>query len=329
MSQCCVIGKVFLAKEKDTNEMFALKVLTKDYIIKKNQVERTKTERSVLGYVRNPFIVTLNMAFQSKDRLYFVLDYCAGGELFFHLGKLGKFAEPRAQFYASEIILAISYVHSLGIIHRDLKPENVLLDAKGHVRLTDFGMSKEGIWSSSSGAHSFCGTPEYMAPELVNHRDHGRAVDWWGLGAMLYEMLTGSPPFYCRDRVKLFENIRKSALKYPDSLRPRAKSLLRGLLTREPTQRLGSGPGDVEDIKRHDFFSGIDWVKLAAGEIPPPWVPDIRDNTDTSQFSTDFTDMQVHSPQSGQTLHCFGTTPTNNPFQGFSFSGTFLSSSNA
>jgi Protein kinase domain len=157
-----VPGKVFLVREVKTNHTYALKVLRKDNIIKRNQVEHTKTERSVLGYVRHPFIVGMNMAFQSKDKLYFVLDYCAGGELFFHLGKEGRFHEDRAKFYAAEIILAISYVHSLGIIYRDLKPENVLLDAEGHIRLTDFGLSKEGISGSSSGAYSFCGTPEYL-----------------------------------------------------------------------------------------------------------------------------------------------------------------------
>lgn len=157
-------GKVFLVKEIKTGEIFALKVLRKDNIIKRNQVEHTNTERSVLGYVRHPFIVGMNMAFQSKDKLYFVLDYCAGGELFFHLGKLGKFPEPRARFYAAEIILAISYVHTLDIIYRDLKPENVLLDAQGHIRLTDFGLSKEGISSSSSGAHSFCGKSCFIPP---------------------------------------------------------------------------------------------------------------------------------------------------------------------
>lgn len=161
-------GKVFLVNELETNTMYALKVLKKDNIIKRNQVEHTKTERSVLGYVQHPFIVGMNMAFQSKEKLYFVLDYCAGGELFFHLGKEGKFQEPRARFYAAEIILAISYVHSLGIIYRDLKPENVLLDSHGHIRLTDFGLSKEGISNSSSGANSFCGTPGLCSTILVH-----------------------------------------------------------------------------------------------------------------------------------------------------------------
>ena len=149
-------------REKASNKLYALKVLRKEYIISKNQVEHTRTERSVLGYVHHPFIVGLNMAFQTSDKLFFVLDYCAGGELFFHLGKIGRFPEERAKFYTAQIILALEYVHSLDIIYRDLKPENVLLDSKGNVRLTDFGLSKEGVSSHSSGATSFCGTPEYM-----------------------------------------------------------------------------------------------------------------------------------------------------------------------
>jgi RAC serine/threonine-protein kinase len=330
--------------------MFALKVLRKDNIIKRNQVEHTKTERSVLGYVHHPFIVGMNMAFQSKDKLYFVLDYCAGGELFFHLGKLGKFPEPRARFYAAEIILAISYVHTLDIIYRDLKPENVLLDAQGHIRLTDFGLSKEGISSSSSGANSFCGTPEYLAPEILNRQGHGRAVDWWSLGALLYEMLTGLPPFYCQDRERLFEKIRKSELHYPASLSPNAKSVLRGLLTKDPTKRLGSGPNDVEDINRHPFFSSVNWEKLQKGEVNPPWAPQISGSSDTSQFDKEFTSMPIFSPHSMQVCisvllafadfigfgyshmrsclqraHGFGATPIgDNPFEGFTFQDRIL-----
>jgi len=311
-------GKVFLVREIKTSQMFALKVLKKDNIIKRNQVEHTKTERSVLGYVKHPFIVGLNMAFQSREKLYFVLDYCAGGELFFHLGKLGKFKESRSRFYAAEIILAISYVHTLDIIYRDLKPENVLLDGTGHIRLTDFGLSKEGISSSSSGANSFCGTPEYLAPEILNRQGHGRGVDWWSLGALLYEMLTGLPPFYCQDRERLFEKIRKSELHYPASLSTNAKHVLRGLLTKDPTRRLGSGEKDAEEIKPHPFFASIDWEKLQRGEIAPPWAPTITGNQDTSQFDAEFTSMPIFSPRSMQCT--FGTTPIgDNPFEGFTF----------
>jgi serine/threonine protein kinase len=186
-----------------------------------------------------------------------------------------------------------SYVHSLDVIYRDLKPENVLLDAKGHIRLTDFGLSKEGISSSSSGATSFCGTPEYLAPEILNRQGHGRAVDWWSLGALLYEMITGLPPFYCQDRDLLFDYIRNRTLEYPPIVSKPAKRLLVGLLTKDPVRRLGSGPTDAEEIKEKQFFNDIDFDKLMKGEISPPWTPQIEGKLDTSQFDREFTTMPV------------------------------------
>jgi tRNA A-37 threonylcarbamoyl transferase component Bud32 len=208
-------GKVFLVREKASKTIYAMKVLQKEYVIRKNQVEHTKTERNVLEKVNHPYIVGLNMAFQTPDKLFFVLDYCSGGELFFHLGKVGRFPEPRAKFYTAEIVLALEYVHSLGVIYRDLKPENVLLDSKGNVRLTDFGLSKEGVKDHSSGANSFCGTPEYIAPEVIGRLGHGRAVDWWSTGALLFEMLAGLPPFYSKNKEQMFEKIMRAPLTCP------------------------------------------------------------------------------------------------------------------
>lgn len=213
-------GKVFLVRDKAKQTLHALKVLKKEYIIKKNQVEHTKTENSVLKYVHHPYIVGCTKAFQTADKLFFVLDYCAGGELFFHLGKVGRFEEPRAKFYAAQITLALAYVHSMDIVYRDLKPENVLLDEAGNIRLTDFGLSKEGVKDHSTGATSFCGTPEYIAPEVLLRQGHGRAVDWWSLGALLYEMLTGLPPFYSRNREVMFEKIMKAQLTFPAFISP-------------------------------------------------------------------------------------------------------------
>ncbi len=192
----------------------------------------------------------------------------------------------------------------------------MLLDARGHVRLTDFGLSKEGINDNVSGAHSFCGTPEYLAPEILNRQGHGRAVDWWSLGALLYEMLTGLPPFYCRDREKLFEKIRSADLSYPRYLSENAKDILRGLLTRDPNARLGSAPDDADPIKRHPFFSEIDWLRIASAELPPPWEPHVVGSLDTSQFDREFTSMPILSPDSKDCK--LGSL--DDTFQGFSYS---------
>merc|ERR1719355_325295 len=233
-------GKVMLVKHKlDESTVFAMKMLRKENVIKRNQVEHTKTERNVLEAVSHPFIVTLHYAFQTPKKLYFVLEYCPGGELFFHLSRAGRFSEGRTRFYASEILLAIEYLHRLNIIYRDLKPENILLDADGHVKLTDFGLSKEGIQDNFS-AKSMCGTPEYLAPEILEKKGHGKAVDWYSLGALMYEMLTGLPPFYTRDKEKLFDRIRRGELHYPAYLGGEMKKMLQGLLLRDPNKRLGA-----------------------------------------------------------------------------------------
>ncbi len=324
-------GKVFLVRDLSTGKAYAMKVLRKDNIIKRNQVEHTKTERNVLGYIRHPFIVGLTMAFQTEEKLFFALDYCAGGELFFHLGKVGKFPEPRARFYIAEIALALNYIHELDIVYRDLKPENVLLDGQGHIRLTDFGLSKEGISNTTSGANSFCGTPEYLAPEILNRSGHGRAVDWWSLGALLYEMLTGLPPFYSSDREKLFHKIRHARLEFPLYLNTYTQDILRGLLTRDPAKRLGSGPGDASDVKSHIFFKDIDFEKLLRREVMPPWQPNVVGSLDTSQFDHEFTSMSIFSPSDTPWMpggdarltayagDCPGSDQGRNFFEGFTY----------
>lgn len=284
-------GKVFLVRHKAKRTLHALKVLKKEFIIRKNQVEHTKTERSVLGYIHHPYVVGLTMAFQTHDKLFFVLDYCAGGELFFHLGKLGRFPDQRAKFYAAQITLALEYVHTLGVIYRDLKPENVLLDEKGNIRLTDFGLSKENVHGHSSGASSFCGTPEYIAPEVLKRQGHGRAVDWWSLGALLFEMISGLPPFYSRNRETMFEKIMKAEITFPPFVTADARDLLRKLLIRDPKDRLGSGEKDADEIKEHPYFHDVDWAAMGTGNVIPPWAPTVSHSVDTSQFDEEFTSM--------------------------------------
>jgi len=317
-------GKVMQVRKRDSGQVYAMKVLNKANIVQRKQVEHTRTERRVLGRIVHPFIVGLNYAFQTPDKLYFVLDYCAGGELFFHLGREGRFTESRARFYAAQITLALEHLHSLGILYRDLKPENVLLDHTGNVRLTDFGLSKENIHSTDSGAQSFCGTPEYLAPEVLARTGHGRAVDWWSLGALLYEMLTGLPPFYDQDRTKLFEKIRNGVLEMPAELNlsAEAQDLLRRMLNRDPKARLGCGKGDANDIKTHPFFKTTDWVALYNGRITPPWKPPVNSSMDTSQFDTEFTSLPLATPESQSHSALKAALQAGADFEGFTYVGS-------
>lgn len=260
-------------RKKDTKEIFAMKILAKDMLIKQNMVAYTKSEKNILQMVEHPFIVQLRYAFQTDSKLYLVLDFLSGGELFFHLSKEVKFSVDRARFYTAELVLAIGHLHSKDIIYRDLKPENVVLDSKGHVCLTDFGLAKKDI-TSSNQTHTFCGTPEYLAPEIIKGKGHGKPVDWWSLGILLYEMLVGLPPFYSENMNEMYELILKAPLKFPSFVPPDAQSLLRGLLERDETKRLGSGPSDAKEIMQHPFFASIDWEKLFKKEIDPPFVPE-------------------------------------------------------
>merc|ERR1719498_735674 len=308
-------GKVMLVRKKQDSSVYAMKMLRKEHVVKRNQVEHTKTERNVLETVSHPFIVTLHYAFQTPKKLYFVLEYCPGGELFFHLSRAGRFSEGRCRFYASEILLAIEYLHRLNIIYRDLKPENILLDADGHVKLTDFGLSKEGIQDNFS-AKSMCGTPEYLAPEILNKVGHGKAVDWYSLGALMYEMLTGLPPFYTRDREKLFERIRRGELAYPSYITPVTKSLLQSMLERNPTQRLGA-LNDGDEVKSHPFFSGIEWVAIQQRRVTPPFKPQISQSGDVKDFEKEFVELPVVNSEVNEGI--LGQSKDVNHFEGFTY----------
>eukprot|EP00931_Biecheleriopsis_adriatica_P087054 TRINITY_DN61577_c0_g1_i1.p1 TRINITY_DN61577_c0_g1~~TRINITY_DN61577_c0_g1_i1.p1 ORF type:complete len:337 (-),score=76.75 TRINITY_DN61577_c0_g1_i1:65-1075(-) len=310
-------GKVFLCKRRmdGGSKLYAMKMLRKEHVMNRNQVEHTKTERSVLEHVSHPFIVALHYAFQTPKKLYLVLDYCPGGELFFHLSRAGRFAEGRTRFYTCEICLALEYLHSLNIIFRDLKPENVLLDAEGHAMLTDFGLSKQGVADNFS-AQTMCGTPEYLAPELLVSKGHGRAVDWYSLGALVFEMLTGLPPYYTQDRNLLYERIRSGKLSYPDYVSSVAKAMLQGLLERVPERRLGGGDHDGQEVRGHAFFAGVDWSAVYARQIIPPFKPKLTADGDVSNFEREFVDMplgvsEVSDRPGGQGVH----------FEGFTYGG--------
>lgn len=280
-------GKVMQVRKRDTGKIYAMKVLKKQMLVAKKQVAHTKTERRVLELIDHPFLVSLRFAFQTETKLYMVLDYFTGGELFFHLKHGGRFTESRAKFYAAEIALGIQCLHDNGIIYRDLKPENVLLDDEGHIRLTDFGLSKESVQGDQL-THTFCGTPEYLAPEVIQGSWYGQAVDWWSMGTLLYEMLTGWPPFYNENLHVMYERITRAPLTFPDDMSNEAKDLLTGLLNRDPRQRLGSTNG-IQDFKDHPYFAGIDWVKLYEKKMPPPFIPQTTEGAQsTDNVDEDF-----------------------------------------
>jgi len=280
-------GKVLLVRKLDTQEVLAMKILRKDFIASRNQIQHTRTERSVLERVNHPFIVQLRYAFQNKQKLYFCLEYCPGGELFFHLSRASRFDEARACFYTACVVLAMQHLHEQNIIYRDLKPENVLIDREGYAKITDFGLSKENIMDNTS-THSFCGTPEYLAPEILARRGHGKAVDWWSLGALIYEMLTGLPPFYTRDRERLFQNIMYGELSYPSYISATCRSLLQSVFIKEPSQRLGAGPRDALEVMEHPWFASINWKKLELKELRPPFMPTLDGPTDTRYIDEEF-----------------------------------------
>lgn len=267
-------GKVVLVQKrcgKEKDGLFAMKILKKSHLLKRGQIARTRTERKVLSIVDHPFIMKLHFAFQTDDKLFLVLDYCAGGELFFHLSRQRRFPEPWTRFYAAELLLALAHLHSKGIIYRDLKPENVLLDAEGHVKLGDFGLAKAGIRHPYKGATSMCGTPEYMAPEILQGLGHGFCADYWGLGMLTYEMMTGLPPWYTTDRNLLYQRLKSAPLQIPSSFSPQVSSCIIALLQRDPRRRLGvRGP---RSAMAHDFFRSIDFRSVIYRKIQPPIRP--------------------------------------------------------
>jgi serine/threonine protein kinase len=313
-------GKVMQVRKKSDGKVYAMKILKKRAIIARNQVEHTKAERKILQALQHPFLMTLRYAFQSKEKLYFVLDYYQGGELFFHLKNNRRFPEDVARLYVGEIALALGHLHSLSVIYRDLKPENILLDDNGHVCLTDFGLSKDV--DPSDKAHTFCGTPEYLAPEIVTGAGHDKAVDWWSLGILLYELTVGIPPFYSQNVNEMYNKIQHGVLRFPPFLSEGCKSLIVQLLNRDPKKRLGS-KDDVNDLKVHPFFKPISWDKLYKKEIDCPYKPKVKGGkeSDPVNFDPTFTaepvvDSMVAPSTLSQTL-----TDTGADFSDFTYQG--------
>lgn len=262
-------GEVYLVEKRNSNMFYAMKVLSKQKVFSDNLKRYAITERNVLSAIDHPFIVKLRYAFQNADYLFLVMDYCPGGDLGEYLEEEGRFTEKRAKLYMSEVLLALEELHKHNIIFRDLKPENIILDGKGHAMLIDFGLSKEGVIAQNKGAKSFCGSVAYLAPEMVKKIGHGKAMDWYLLGVVLYELLVGIPPFYAETKEELFHNIEHGKLKIPSSLSQSAKDLLVGLLQRSPHKRLGYTKG-AEEIKAHPWFFDIKWDDVLLRKLRPP-----------------------------------------------------------
>ena len=259
-------GRVRLCRHKTNNKFFALKILKKQEVLRMKQIDHILAEASILADISHPFVVNMVKGFMDEDRLYILLEYVVGGELFSHLRKSGKFPNDVAKFYSSEVMSAFEYLHSKDIIYRDLKPENLLLDSHGNIKITDFGFAKR----VTERTFTLCGTPEYLAPEMIQSKGHHKAVDWWALGILLYEMLVGYPPFFDESPFKIYEKILEGKLQFPKWIDPRAKDLIKGLLTLDPTKRLGSLKRGVQDIKKHKYYAGIDWDVLLSKKIPAP-----------------------------------------------------------
>ncbi|XP_059946049.1 serine/threonine-protein kinase N2 isoform X5 [Mesoplodon densirostris] len=294
--RCCAVlgrghfGKVLLAEYKHTNEMFAIKALKKGDIVARDEVDSLMCEKRIfetVNSVRHPFLVNLFACFQTKEHVCFVMEYAAGGDLMMHI-HTDVFSEPRAVFYAACVVLGLQYLHEHKIVYRDLKLDNLLLDTEGFVKIADFGLCKEGM-GFGDRTSTFCGTPEFLAPEVLTETSYTRAVDWWGLGVLIYEMLVGESPFPGDDEEEVFDSIVNDEVRYPRFLSTEAISIMRRLLRRNPERRLGAGEKDAEDVKKHPFFRLIDWSALMDKKVKPPFVPTIRGREDVSNFDDEFT----------------------------------------
>jgi len=279
-------GRVLLVRlrsssSRSSQNCFAMKILKKTEIMRLRQVEHVNAERYILSRVQHPFIVDLYATFQDSLNIYMLLSYVPGGELFTHLRRAQRFSPDVTRFYLATIILALKYLHSFNIIYRDLKPENLLLDSRGYLRLTDFGFAKivdDRTWT-------LCGTPEYLAPEIIQSDGHGKAADWWACGILCYEMMVGYPPFFDETPYGIYEKILKGRIHWPRDMDSLSKDLIKAFLHPDRSQRLGNLIGGAKDVLDHPWFRGVDWEALERREIRAPIIPHVTSLDDTRHFS--------------------------------------------
>ena len=287
-------GRVLLVRKKNNNKLYAMKILLKSYLKQKHQQEHTKTERDLMVKINSPFVMNVKYAFQDETQLYLVTEFMQGGDMFFHLHEKGKFKRERAKFYIIEILLGIEYLHKNNMVYRDLKPENILMDKDGHIKITDFGLSKI-LDDMNDKVFTLCGTPQYIAPEVIYKKGYDKGVDWWSLGCLLYEFLTGSLPFYIPRGAKISHKTFEGPIKFPKGMNKEDKDLISKLLVNNPKNRLGNGEKDAESIKEHPYFKDVDWDKYLNKEIEPPFIPKLKNETDLKYFDKAFTDESVNT----------------------------------
>ena len=275
-------GRVRISKNKKTNEYVAMKIMKKVEILKSKQADHIANEIKILSMIDHPFVIKFDGFTQDEKYLYLALELINGGELFTYLRSVGRFPVDQARVYIAQIISIFEYLHSKNIIYRDLKPENILIHKSGYLKLTDFGFAKivEGR------TYTLCGTPEYLAPEIILNKGHGKPVDWWTCGILLYEMIAGIDPFSDDDPMMVYQKILKGKIKFPSGFDSNAKSLVKHLLESDLTKRYGNLKGGVKDIKGHRFFKELSWEKLINMELTPPYIPKVKSASDISNFSS-------------------------------------------
>lgn len=285
-------GRVVLVRHKPTLEYFALKMLPITEVVRLKQVEHVKSEKEILLAVKHPFIVRLLWTDHNDRFLYMLLEYICGGELFTYLRNAGHFTSAASLFYTCEIVLALDYLHSLSVVYRDLKPENLLLDREGHLKITDFGFAKRLEDSELQGrlaknvTWTLCGTPEYLAPEIIQSKGHNKAVDWWALGILIYEMLVGYPPYFDDNPFGIYEKILAGKIDWPRQMDPVARDLIKKLLVQDRTKRLGNMKNGSDDVKNHRWFRSISWDDVYKRKLEVPYLPKVDDEGDTQNFDS-------------------------------------------
>lgn len=306
LERICTIGKgsfgrVYLVRHSPSDQYFALKTLSISKVVSTRQTEHVHSEKRILSCLSHPFIVKMYCTASDRRSLHMLFEYLSGGELFSYLRASKNFSTHMSRFYAAEIISALQYLHTKQIVYRDLKLENLMLNKDGHVKITDFGFAKE----ISEKTWTMCGTPEYLAPEIITHEGHGKAVDWWSLGILIYEMIVGMPPFQGRALNEVFGKILEGKVRFPRNFDSNAKDLVRKLLQRDQSKRLGNLKYGAMDIMNHKWFADINWDDVAEMKLTPPVIPTVYSSDDTGNFDSYDEDSDDEAPPSQQELNLF------------------------